>query len=284
MAKKTAPKKVKVAKTAAQTGKKTASKKITMGGLHRWNVGLGVLHALQGIAIILLASANKLPITTNYLTNDTLAAQAAGHVVLVPATRHLFDVNLAYLVAAFFFMSAFAHFFIATRYRKTYEADLKKGINKARWIEYGISASTMMVAIALLSGVYDISNLGMIFGLILVMDLMGLVMEIHNQTTKKTSWLSYKIGCLAGIVPWVVIAIYVKGTIVYGDSRIPTFVYWIYASMLILFSSFAVNMYLQYKKTGKWADYLYCERGYMILSLVAKTLLAWQIFFGTLRP
>lgn len=280
MAKKTIPAK-KVSKSSV---KKASPKKITMAGLHRWNVGLGTLHAVQGIAIILLAGVSKLPVTTNYLTNDTLAAQAAGHVVLVPATRHLFDVNLAYLVAAFFFMSAFAHFIIATRYRKTYEADLKKGINKARWIEYGISASTMMVAIALLTGVYDISSLGMIFGLILVMNLMGLVMEIHNQTTKKTNWLSYKIGCVAGIIPWLVIAVYVKGTIIYGDSRIPTFVYWIYASMFILFSTFAVNMYLQYKKTGKWADYLYGERGYMILSLVAKSLLAWQIFFGTLRP
>lgn len=275
-----------VAKATKISSKHTVKKqkKITFEGLHKWNVGLGVLHAFQGILILLLASTSKLPITTNYLTNDTLAAQSVGHVVLVSATRHLFDVNLAYLVAGFFFMSALAHFFIATRYRKTYEADLKMGINKARWIEYGISASTMMVAIALLTGVYDISSLGMIFALTLIMNMMGLVMEIHNQTTKKTSWLSYKVGCLAGIVPWLVVAIYVRGTMVYGDSRIPTFVYWIYASMLVLFSSFAVNMYLQYKKTGKWADYLYGERGYMILSLVAKTLLAWQIFFGTLRP
>jgi len=31
-------------------------------------------------------------------------------------------------------------------------------------------------------------------------------------------------------------------------------------------------------------DYLYGERAYIILSLVAKSLLAWQIFVGTLRP
>jgi len=51
-----------------------------------------------------------------------------------------------------------------------------------------------------------------------------------------------------------------------------------------LFGGFAVNMYLQYKKKGRWADYLYGERLYMILSLVAKTALAWQIFAGSLRP
>jgi hypothetical protein len=35
---------------------------------------------------------------------------------------------------------------------------------------------------------------------------------------------------------------------------------------------------------GKWADYLYGERVYIVLSLGAKTLLAWQIFAGTLAP
>ena len=33
---------------------------------------------------------------------------------------------------------------------------------------------------------------------------------------------------------------------------------------------------------GKWSDYFYGERVYMILSLVAKSLLAWQVFGGTL--
>jgi len=43
-------------------------------------------------------------------------------------------------------------------------------------------------------------------------------------------------------------------------------------------------MVMQYAKKGKFADYLYGERGYMIMSLVAKTLLAWQVWSGTLRP
>lgn len=257
--------------------------KITFGSLNRWNVILAGLHFVQGVAILLLSTNASFPVTTNYLTLNTLASQS-GNPVLVSASRHLFDVNLAYLVAAFFFISAAAHLIIATIYRKTYEANLQKGINKARWVEYGMSASTMMVAIAMLSGVSDLSSLLMIFALDFIMNMMGLVMEIHNQTTKRTNWLSYGIGCVAGIVPWIVFGIYVYGAGVYGSGTIPNFVYWIYASMFVLFSSFAINMFLQYKKVGKWADYLYGERVYMILSLVAKSLLAWQIFFGSLRP
>ena len=46
----------------------------------------------------------------------------------------------------------------------------------------------------------------------------------------------------------------------------------------------AITMILQYKKVGRWRDYLYGEKTYMILSLVAKSLLAWQVWSGTLRP
>jgi hypothetical protein len=43
-------------------------------------------------------------------------------------------------------------------------------------------------------------------------------------------------------------------------------------------------MILQYKKVERWKDSLYGERVYIILSLLAKTVLAWLIFSGTLAP
>lgn len=251
--------------------------------LHTWNISLAVIHALQGVLIVVLSKSSTLPVSTNYLSVDSLLSQG-DKVVLAPATRNLFDVNLAYIIAAFFFMSAIAHVIVGTVYRQRYEASLKKGINRARWIEYSISASTMMVAIALLSGVYDLSSLLMIFSLTAIMSLMGLAMELWNQKTKQVNWFTYIVGCFASVIPWIVFGIYVWGSNVFGSGHIPTFVYWAYVTMLILFTSFALNMYLQYKKQGKWADYLYGERVYMVLSLVAKTLLAWIIFAGTLRP
>jgi hypothetical protein len=81
-------------------------------------------------------------------------------------------------------------------------------------------------------------------------------------------------------VPWIVIAIYLLSPTT--DASPPGFVYGIFISLFIFFNSFAVNMVLQYRKVGKWADYLYGERAYIILSLVAKSILAWQVFGGTL--
>jgi len=250
---------------------------ISYFSLRKFNLLMAALHALQAIFVLLLSKVFSLTITGSYLAFNVDAQK------LEPVTKSLFDVSLPLLIAAFFILSAIAHLVIATVYRKKYEKDLSHGLNKARWIEYSLSASIMMVAISLLVGIYDLSSLVMIFALTAIMNLLGMVMEIHNQTTKKTNWLSYWIGCLAGIVPWLVVAFYMWLGADNG-SPAPDFVYWIFVSIFVFFNCFAINMVLQYKKIGPWKDYLYGERSYIILSLVAKSLLAWQVFAGTLRP
>jgi hypothetical protein len=192
--------------------------------------------------------------------------------------------SLPALIAAFFFISALAHLLISTVYSKTYTRNLNKGINKARWFEYSVSASVMIVAISLLVGIYDVAILAGAFALTAVMNLMGLVMEVHNQTTQKTSWLSFYIGTFAGLVPWAVIAFYFWASAQYGNATPPTFVYYIFVSIFFFFSCFAINMILQYARIGKWKDYRFGELVYIYLSLFAKSALAWQVFAGTLRP
>ena len=58
----------------------------------------------------------------------------------------------------------------------------------------------------------------------------------------------------------------------------------IFASLFVFFNVFALNMLLQYRRVGRWREYLYGERVYMLLSLTAKSALAWQVFAGTLQP
>lgn len=276
-----------MSKTPSKSSKSQTEKvtsKITNASLYTWNKWLAVLHAVQGGAILLLSITKTFPLTTNYLTLDQLATQSAGNPVLATATRILGDVNIAYIIAAFFFISAIAHASAAWWCRKVYEKDLTRGVNRIRWFEYSASASLMLVAIGLLTGVSDLASLIMIFMLSAIMNLLGLAMEVYNVGKSEPNWLVYIIGCIAGVVPWIGLVIYLAGSGLYSGGEMPTFVYWIYLSLFVLFNCFAINMWLQYKKKGKWADYLYGERMYMILSLTAKTVLAWQVFFGALRP
>ena len=190
---------------------------------------------------------------------------------------------IAVIVSMFLFLSAIAHFLIVLPVlNKFYNEKIVKGINYFRWFEYALSSSLMIVLIAMLFGMYDIGTLILLIALNATMNLLGLVMEVHNQTTKKTNWISFWVGTFAGAIPWVVILIYFLGS---GEfSEIPTFVYAILVAYFVFFNTFPINMYLQYKKIGKWSDYLYGERGYIILSLVSKSILAWIVFAGTLQP
>jgi hypothetical protein len=247
--------------------------------LRIYNVFMGFLHLAQAVVIIILSNDFKLPITTSFLTYDE------GLGKLWPATDTLVNLPLGIMVAVFLLLSAVAHFTVSSPGAfNWYVNKLKKGINYARWYEYALSASLMIVLIGMLCGVYDLAALIMAFFLTGVMNLCGLVMEVHNQVTEKTNWTSYVVGCIAGIAPWIAIAIYFFGSLAQAEEGVPTFVYIILPTLFVFFFSFALNMVLQYKKVGPWRDYLFGERAYIFLSLVAKSALAWQVFAGTLRP
>ena len=81
----------------------------------------------------------------------------------------------------------------------------------------------------------------------------------------------------------IIIGLYLFAPATRSVGDVPTFVYGIFGSLFIFFNVFAINMFLQYKKIGRWRDYLHGERAYIVLSLTAKSALAWQVFFGTLR-
>ncbi len=246
-------------------------------GLKRFNLVMGMLHALQGALMLGLSNDFTLPITRSFLKFNE-ATQA-----LESQTVTIIDVRFGPLVALFLFMSAIAHFLIATTLSERYEKNLRKGMNPYRWYEYSLSASLMIVLIAMLVGIYDGGTLLLLFFANATMIVFGLIMEIANQRRKKVDWRPFIFGCIAGILPWIVIAIHLLGA-GGGEGGPPDFVYWIYLSIGVFFNCFALNMFLQYRKWGKWKDYLYGERMYIILSLVAKSALAWQVFAGTLQP
>lgn len=247
-------------------------------GLRTFNVIMGFLHLVQGIFMILISNDTTYPIFTNYLTFNTETFS------LTPNPTLLYNLPFGPAVAAFLLISAVAHFSLATFGYRWYVDNLKKGMNPARFYEYALSSSLMIVLIGMLVGIWDLGSMILAFGINAMMNLFGLVMELHNQTTKKTDWTSYIFGTIAGIFPWVVIVMYFAGALSSSDAKPPAFVYAIVPTIFVFFSIFAVNMVLQYKKVGPWKDYLFGERVYIILSLVAKTALAWQIFAGTLAP
>jgi hypothetical protein len=243
--------------------------------LRKLNIIAGCLHTVSFIAILLLSNDAALPVKATYLTE----APGTGN-FSDPVT--LFSLNISYMVAAFMALSAFFHFLVSSpQVFPKYVAGLDKHINIYRWIEYSLSSSIMIVVILQLNGVADYIALLAVFGVNVSMILFGWLQERYT-TPGDGDLRPFWFGCIAGAVPWIAIAINMASIKGPADSAVPGFVYGIVISLFILFNCFAIVQYKQYRANGKWADYLYGERRYIILSFVAKSLLAWQVFSGAL--
>jgi hypothetical protein len=241
------------------------------------NLVVGLIHLVQAVVIFALSNDFSLPITASFLAGPPGTD--------LSARETLWDVPIGFFVGVFLLLAAIDHLLMAAPgVWPWYRDNLARGINYARWWEYSISASIMIVLIALVTGVSDVGAVIAIFGVNAAMIFFGLVMEIFNRDRDRVNWTPFLLGCVAGIVPWIVIAYQFIGAANRageGDGP-PTFVYGIVISLFVLFNSFALNMVLQYKRVGPWRDYLYGEKAYIVLSLTAKTALAWQIFANTL--
>jgi hypothetical protein len=241
--------------------------------LRRWNLGAAALHLAQAVVVVALATDFSLPVTGAYLQGPP------GTIPQDPVV--LFEITTGIAVAAFLALSALAHLLVATAWWRGYLGDLAHHRNTARWVEYAFSSSLMIVLIAQLCGISDVAALLALFGVNTAMILFGWLQEKYEEPGGH-GWLPFVFGCIAGIVPWISIAVYVAAPGSTSTAEPPGFVYAIIVSLFVFFNVFALNQWLQYRAKGRWADYLFGEKVYVFLSLTAKSALAWQVFAGAL--
>ena len=252
------------------------TKTITAQSLRKTNVLAGILHLGQMIAVLALSNDFALPITATYMSGPPGSSFSAPVV--------LFSTPVGLTVAIFLGLSALAHFIVASpQFFGRYSAGIAAQRNYFRWVEYSISSSVMIVLIAQVTGVAEISSIISIFGVNASMILFGWLQEKY-ENPGSGGWLPFIFGCITGLVPWLVLLFYVFSIGGVSDTSAPAFVYGIVFTIFVFFNSFALVQWLQYKKVGKWSDYIRGERTYITLSLIAKSALAWQIFANTLIP
>ncbi len=242
----------------------------SLRSLCRWNTVLTALHLVQALAILVLATDFSVTVTRSLPTGPPGTPPAAP--------EGLLDVRIGAAVAAFLALAAIDHLLTATAFRRTYDADLRAGINRFRWLEYSVSATLMVLLIALYTGIDQLTALVGIAGANVAMILFGWLQETSNPPGRSTTTMKpFWFGCVAGAAPWVAI-----GYNLIAAEEVPGFVVGIFVSLFLFFNSFAVNQWLQYRQVGRWRSYAFGERAYLVLSLVAKSALAWQIFAGSL--
>lgn len=249
--------------------------------LRTFNAVMGALHLVSGTLMLVLGDTGVELATSTFNINGP-----PGTPLTDGSLNDVGGLSIAFGTAAFMYLSALFHFVIAAPGGfGFYSSELRRGRNRIRWVEYSLSASLMIVLIALITGITDIAALIAIAFVNASMILFGWLMEMVNTPNGDRWWTPFWFGCIAGIGPWAAIAAYlVINAGVEGAEQPPTFVYGIIVTIFVFFNSFALNQWLQYKGIGKWKDYVFGETVYIVLSLLAKSALAWQIFANTLIP
>ena len=240
--------------------------------LRRYNIIAGVFHLVQGIAILALTNDLSFPIFGRFLEGPPVPGVAFAEV-------EQFSIPYGVAVAVFSLLSAVAHFWVSGPGFAKYGEDLANKRNIARWVEYSISSTLMIVLIAVVNSVWDLVALLALAGCNISMILFGWLQEKYEEPGKG-GLLPFWFGCIAGFVPWI--AMFFLLIAPGSEAEPPGFVYGVVISLFLFFNSFALVQWLQYKQVGKFADYLVGERTYITLSFIAKTALAWQLFGGVL--
>lgn len=234
--------------------------------LRRWNIGLTLLHLGQALAILLLTNAFAISVVSSFPDGPP------GTKGLTTTT--LFDVRIGWAIALFLGLAGMDHLLTATFARTVYERDLRRGINRFRWVEYSISATIMVIVISLYWGIVTINALIVIAGANVAMILFGWLQETMNPPGRSTTtMLPFWFGSLVGITPWLAMT-----ANLFNANYAPGALFAVIIVQGLFFFCFGLNQWLQYRGVGRWANYAFGEKTYLVLSLGAKSLLAWQIF------
>jgi len=248
----------------------------------KWlNLALCALHAASAIFI--------------YSKLDTISPRFTAVPVLaksvVSEERQLFTVNLPLLICVFFFLTSMFHLYYA--FSPSYARMLAKGSNPLRWLEYSITATLMVVVLALSANLQTFTTLVVVAAASFAVMLIGGVVE---QLLAKANglglakWLTFVAWVLQLAIFFVVGFVFVN-TIRDVNNKlsseaqqlIPRWVYFILVAELVFFTLFGVVQFVQLVNVErqKSVSFVKYEVAYHMLSLFAKLSLGWVFFAGT---
>lgn len=277
-----------------------------------WNLLTSLLHLGNAAAILALRYVNdrdsvydikqSYPDWSRESSTDAIIEGERFSITKKEITAH--QLSLTWLIAIFFFLS-FA-FQMAAYFPQlyAYEDLLRRGRHPLRFIEYSLSSPLMLVAIALLCGIFEQYALIGIFLAMFSCNILGLLAEhlasmkpkektdeedrllrsLDNRAQQEhhtVTWIAHVAGWVCVIGAWLPILIAFSVSNSEGTESAPDFVYVIVATMFILFNTFGINQLLEL--SGVYGHET-AELVYIMLSLTSKSLLGWLIFGNVLAP
>jgi len=248
------------------------------------NLVAALFQIVQAVFLFGFAYMNELTVRlyTNYPTADTGAEEESRNYA-VPESSELVSYQLTWYAGFFILIAGVQHLYcVIPSTRQRYEYGLERHQAPSRWIEYSFSCALMKTHIAQVAGITDVHLVVLIFFISHVSMYFPFLHEKINAKARadgyKQNWMPFWMGVVPHLASWTIIFFYFFTGLNRGES--PRFVTTIVLSLFLLECFFPLIFVLQWKKVGRFQDFLVGEFAFITMSFTTKTFLAWVTLAG----
>lgn len=243
--------------------------------LNGWNWIFAVVYIAAAAAIVIYGKTITRSITTGYVTVDPLVSDSN---VLLPAVRVLFNINIAYLVAAVLGLAALKHVLVASVLRKRYESDLRSNTNRSRWLGHGIGDGLAVAGVALISGLSDIATLAAVGAFVFISTVAVLSANRHIGDGHKTGRMVYVSGLIMMLAPWAMIGFTLWSSYRFGTKTPTNYMLMLAGGTFVAYMAYMLIENMRRKSKKYVEDYTNVEWSYMLIGFALKAIFAGVIF------
>lgn len=258
-----------------------ASEKKTLRTLRAWHLASAGFHFASFIAQLVVifvysTSLVRLPVTIRLGTVETVLGCVA-----VP-----------YILLSFAPLTALFHLLGAQEWRM--RSVLTKDRDGLRATEYTVTAGIMTVAIALISGVWDLNVLIVLILLNVITQQLGYDYEaLYAEGMTGTAWRLFAWSSLSFVATWYPIFysfFNAVGTTIASGIVLPWFVYTVIVTLFFMNLMFPLLVVMHRVRGNPFGRFgfdlrrpLHYAIGFMVLSFIAKFTLNWFVLLGGLN-
>jgi hypothetical protein len=263
---------------------------VSLDWIRFWHRVAGVIHLIVGIVVVIMIATSTDTTTRAWANVSTRKSKAIadpdheGPISNPPAYEEIPDggsISVEGLTYSFFFLTALAHFLYTMNPTTLQNIVVRDKRNSFRWVEYGITATLMILGISALSGITNRNSLVNIASATMFVMATGYLFE-EFYSKESSKWLApfpIILGFLVLAGVWWNIIEQFSTTIDAANevTDIPEFVRGVIWFSLALFASFGVVPVLQMFTN---LDYSVIELIYVALSMISKVGLGLWLAIG----
>lgn len=257
-------------KTSAASKKSTSPNKnngATTEKLKKFNIFAGVSSIVFAVLSVVFMSKETIVANLPYATKDAFASTDAT--IFGPAYKTLCEVEIRYVLAFFFGLSAVFSLLLVTKLRKKYESQLANSSSVIRWIFSGIALALILALSSKVAQVDSTVTLKTTGALVVLTAILWIISERQNKGTKgKLSIYYVSLATLFLAAMPLLVSLVSSG--IYGMESFGWHVYALAFTTVFGLGALAFIQYKAIKKGVTAKGYLDLEGKYLSIDYLIK--------------